>query len=99
MAKVGARIDDSHLAGAFLDGPFIREESQRMVEDLHGPDLMRQALRGLSLQAKRGQNVALFEHKVPMDPLGCCVFLDDESAHHQSTIANHKFGPRSCKDR
>jgi len=86
-APVRSTINDSDLARSFLDGTFVGEEPQRMIEDLHGPDFARQTLRRLILYAECDQDAILFEHEVPVDAFRRRVFLNHKpvAAHESCT--------------
>ncbi len=75
-------IDEPHFARSLLDGPFIREELERMVEYPDDPNRMVQDRFRRLLQTKRGQNIASLDHEVPMDSFGRRMLLNHEAMTH-----------------
>jgi len=64
---INAGLDDANAALAFIDGAFISEELQGMVEDFCSVGgVLDELLRGL-VEAVGLEDIGGFEHKVPVD--------------------------------
>jgi hypothetical protein len=75
-------IYDVHRSRPLLDGAFVGEKSQGMIEYPDGLDSVMAGVFRVLGEPEGDQGLPSFEHQVPMDPLGRCVLLDYKSVAH-----------------